>query len=875
MATQTRTPTGFTSVAGANPASTGTQLAAVQTAGDGIYVQVQNNGNAFYCTHASFAVPSDATVNFVRITPTVRGADGNTCTCVTAEYIGTTYASSAQSVATTTWTELDFNWPVNPATSAAWTPAAVNALTRMYVQAPDAAPDLWVDHVQVTVDYTEAGTGASITPADASHGHTSGHPSVAQPHAVMPSAGAHAHAATSPTVSATVGPSGSTHAHVAGSPSLAQSHALAPADSSHGQVVTSPTLAQAVSVSPTPGMHVHTTTTPVVSQSHVMAPAGSVHGHAATTPALSIPGDPWRLALASAIAGTGTARIGYIGDSYFEGVGASDRAHRWIDQLDAMLRTQHGIGGQAQWHSGYWFDGPGGDTDPTTTGAQSTSDAYLGRRGVVLDAGEYIEWPITGRYLDLFSAATPGGSLVLSVGGATLATWTADGSTRRHDFGTSTSRTVRVAATGATVGVHGIIEYTTTPTAGLNYIECTRGGATSAYWAPGTGAVSAMRQASPDLLIWSLYGNDFLPSSGWAAPSVVASRFTAFLADVATWPKVPRVALLLYWGLSYDGPNDGGYRHGDYRSALRAVATANAVQIIDMSDEYNPAPTGWVIADGVHPNSTGHQKIAEYIAGALPGPYGVDHVAPLDAEHAQTATEPSVEATHLLVGGAGLHAHSASIPTVTQAHTVTPAPGICGHTATSPTSTQVASVSPAGATHAHAGTTPTVTQTHTIAPTAGTHSQTATAPTLGLAHVITPSDATHAQTVATPTTRQAHRLSPATATHAHTATIPTSVVATLIHPEGSSHAHGVTSAAITQAHRIAAHAAGHAHAAGVPTVATRHVITPHGCIHGQTAAPSGWRDLTVHVGHATRSSITTGTAARRDIAPVITLGSPL
>ena len=47
MATQTRTPTGFTAVAGANPASTGTQLAAVQTAGDGIYVSVVNNGNAF------------------------------------------------------------------------------------------------------------------------------------------------------------------------------------------------------------------------------------------------------------------------------------------------------------------------------------------------------------------------------------------------------------------------------------------------------------------------------------------------------------------------------------------------------------------------------------------------------------------------------------------------------------------------------------------------------------------------------------------------------------------------------------------------------------------------------------------------------------
>ena len=133
MTTQTRTPTGFTATAGTNPASTGTQLAAVQTAGDGIYVSVVNNGNTFYCTHAAFTVPSDATINWVRITPIVRGAAAGTCTCVTALYVGSaTYAGTAQSVATTTWTTLDFNWPVNPATGAAWTPAAEQGLSQIH-----------------------------------------------------------------------------------------------------------------------------------------------------------------------------------------------------------------------------------------------------------------------------------------------------------------------------------------------------------------------------------------------------------------------------------------------------------------------------------------------------------------------------------------------------------------------------------------------------------------------------------------------------------------------------------------------------------------------------------------------------------------------
>lgn len=654
MATQTRTPTGFTSAAGTNPANSGTQLAAVQTAGDSLYVQVQNNGNAFYCTFTAFDIPADATVNFVRITPTVRGADANTCTCLTAQYVGTTtYASSAQNVATTTFTALNFDWATNPATSSAWTVSDVEALTRMYVQAPDASPDLWVDHVQITVDYTEAGSGVDVTPDNASHAHTASSPTLAQTHVLVAANAAHAHAATSPTVS------------------------------------------QTVTVEPDDASHAHAATSPALTQTHVLTPASASHAHTATSPTVSQDVDVWPTALAEAVAGTGTARIGFFGDSYFEGVGASDRAHRWIDVLASGLRSTYGISGSALWHSGYWFDGPGGDTDPATTGAQSTSDDYLGRRGVVLDAGEYVEWPITGRYLDLFSSVGSGASLVLSVGGSTLATWTADGTTRRHDFGSAASRTVRVAATGATVGVHGILEYSTNPDAGLNYIESTRGGATSAYWQPGTGAVAAMEQAAPDLIVWSLYGNDFLPDAGDAAPSIVATRFDAFLDEVETWAKVPHVALLLYWGMSYEGPNTEGATHEDYRVALRTVANAHAAQIIDLSDVYDPVSTGWLIGDGVHPNDTGHAAIAGYVLDALPGPLGSATVVPADTTHGHTASSPALTQTHLLTAAGATHTHAATSPTLAQTHLLTAASGAHSHTATSPSLTQAIHIPPA------------------------------------------------------------------------------------------------------------------------------------------------------------------------------------
>lgn len=621
MAVQTYTPATATTPAGAVSTSSGSLLDAVAAAG-GAYAIATVNGRMILCAPTpGWAVPGDATISRVSVLALARNATGATNRTIRSilrfdsnnslAYYGDTTTITATE-ASGLWQTYTHDYLTNPHTAAAWTPGDLggSGLTDFAVNFPSANGGVHCDACWLEVEYTqpaEETTGAldatlpdaSIsTPTGSWSGTATGPATTGTLDAALPSA-----SATTPTCvwAGTVEPpesGGGIHA------ALPAAHVAVPAAAWTGAYTAPPPsfTGELAAVLP-----------------DVTAGVPAVDWQGAASGIIT-PLQRWRDAIAAAAAGTGLARIGFIGDSYFEGVGASDRAHRWIDRLATQMRAQHTIDGSALWHSGYWYDGPGGDTDPATTGAQSSSDAYLGRRGVVLDAGEWIEWPITGNSVDLHAAAASGGSLLLSVAGTTLATWPADGNTRRYDWGTAAARTVRITAAGATIGVHGIIEHTGDPDRGLDYLESTRGGATSAYWAPGTGAITALRDASPHLIVWSLYGNDFLPSAGTASPATVASRLAATLADIATWPQPPHVAILLYWGLSYEGPNDQSATHADYRAALRGVATSHGAQIIDLSTTYQPAPAGMIGGDGVHPTDTGHQAIADYVQAALAEP---------------------------------------------------------------------------------------------------------------------------------------------------------------------------------------------------------------------------------------------------------------
>jgi hypothetical protein len=152
--TVTRTATSFTAVTGSWTASSGTQLAAVQTE-DGVYVVGATANDEMYVGFTAFSVPAGATITNVTLRGTVRGQTGSSCSFQMGVYDGTIrYHTTTQTHGSTTFTTYPFEFTLNPANSSAWTYTAVNALSRVYVKAIDATPDVWVDYITISVTYT-------------------------------------------------------------------------------------------------------------------------------------------------------------------------------------------------------------------------------------------------------------------------------------------------------------------------------------------------------------------------------------------------------------------------------------------------------------------------------------------------------------------------------------------------------------------------------------------------------------------------------------------------------------------------------------------------------------------------------------------------
>lgn len=243
----------------------------------------------------------------------------------------------------------------------------------------------------------------------------------------------------------------------------------------------------------------------------------------------------------------------------------------------------------------------------------------------------YIEYIVTGDRIDIVYSKTAiaGATVQISVGGVPVDSFDISGGVSygnvyHYTLGLPATYTVRLTAVGATVGVDGLVVFHGDYDAGLSYWECTRGGATSAFFQPAPaaihGASDGWANANLHLVIDSLYGNDYLEPGGVATPSTVVTRLQARVARYKALANNPDVILLLYWGLStYNGDNSLGYNHDDYRVAIKAVADDEGCKIINLYDIYGMAPGSYFSGDGLHPNNTGHQAIADGILDAITG----------------------------------------------------------------------------------------------------------------------------------------------------------------------------------------------------------------------------------------------------------------
>lgn len=345
-------------------------------------------------------------------------------------------------------------------------------------------------------------------------------------------------------------------------------------------------------------------------------------------------GNTWATALASAQLNSGRANILFVGDSYFEGVGATTRTNRWIDKLVAGLRTQYSVSGSGiGWISPYRQDSPS-DAIYGATGTGSRDTNAQGTRGVLLDSGEYVQWSIIGDAIDVVhnTTSTAGVSVQISIDGGAPSSFSVSGGVscgnrHYHSMGSNGSHTVRLTAMGGTISVDGIVAYAGDYNSGISFWECTRGSATSGTWLANTSAsppywtsnaVAGWSGGDIHLIIDSLYGNDYLPTDGVNTPATVVSRFLARVQRYKQLPNNPDIVVLLYWGIPlFDGDNSTGNDHQDYRNALISAATSEGVYVINLYDTHGMADSSYLAADNVHPNNTGHQVIADAVRAGL------------------------------------------------------------------------------------------------------------------------------------------------------------------------------------------------------------------------------------------------------------------
>lgn len=152
MSSLTRTPTAFTAVAGTWTPSSGTQLAAIQTADD-IYVNGAANSDIFEAGFTAFALGAADTISNVRVSTYVRGATTSSCSYQAGIKIGgTIYYGATQAMTSVSFATFDQDWATNPA-GGSWTPAAVNSIAAMACKTIDANPDVYVSYVEITVTY--------------------------------------------------------------------------------------------------------------------------------------------------------------------------------------------------------------------------------------------------------------------------------------------------------------------------------------------------------------------------------------------------------------------------------------------------------------------------------------------------------------------------------------------------------------------------------------------------------------------------------------------------------------------------------------------------------------------------------------------------
>lgn len=133
------------------------------------------------------------------------------------------------------------------------------------------------------------GGPATLSVADAAHGHTADSPALTQANELAVDSATHGHAAEAPALvqQSTLAPADALHGHSADAPALTQQNVLAPADALHGHAADGVTLQSGDTLAVAEALHAHAAEAPALVQANVLAVAEAAHAHAAESPTLA------------------------------------------------------------------------------------------------------------------------------------------------------------------------------------------------------------------------------------------------------------------------------------------------------------------------------------------------------------------------------------------------------------------------------------------------------------------------------------------------------------------------------------------------------------------------------------------------------------
>lgn len=362
-------------------------------------------------------------------------------------------------------------------------------------------------------------------------------------------------------------------------------------------------------------------------------------------------------ALAAAQSGTEQARILAFGDSFVEGEGATTRSARWLDRVVSGLRSRYGLTGAGvgltyPLYATYLDASAGWRFTPAdySNVAPSPWFSNQGNKGVVVSAGGFVEWAVTGTSADVIWmsnwAGSPG-SMVIRVDGAVVATVPTGAGyspSAKHtvSLGADGPHSLRVTASGGDVYLDGIVTYTTLDD--VTYWESAHTAYTAAQMVVDDPGNRTYMDAWGDVLVPHLViddmvgGNEYLQDE--SSPPSVAALLSDRLARYAAIPTSPTVVILVPWHapLIGTGPNGLGYTFADYVAACTTVAAAAGATIVDLRAVYPSAATQpWHDPDDLHPNDAGHQKIADALLSTLAAPAATSGSLTADTPPASTA----------------------------------------------------------------------------------------------------------------------------------------------------------------------------------------------------------------------------------------------